>query len=150
MRPIFALFIGLLFGAGLCLSGMTSPAKVQGFLDISGAWDPSLAFVMAGAIGIGLVFFRLARRRLPAPSHRIDPALVGGSVVFGVGWGLVGYCPGPALTAIASLDPKALTFAAAMLAGTALQRFVASLRVPAGGLAAATPDDAAAANACGA
>ena len=148
MRPLFALFIGLLFGAGLALSGMTSPAKVQGFLDISGAWDPSLAFVMAGAIGIGLVLFRVARRRLPPPSHRIDPALVGGSVLFGVGWGLVGYCPGPALTALGSLDPKALTFVAAMLAGTVLQRFVASLRVPAGGLGRPAGD--ATANACGA
>ncbi len=150
MRPLFALFIGLLFGAGLALSGMTSPAKVQGFLDITGAWDPSLAFVMAGAIGIGLVLFRIARRRLPPPSHRVDPALIGGSVLFGIGWGLVGYCPGPALTALGSLDPKALTFVAAMLAGTVLQRVVASLRDQARGLARPTGEQAAAANACGA
>lgn len=127
MRPLFSLAIGLVFGIGLCLSGMTAPAKVQGFLDVAGAWDPSLAFVMAGAIGIGLVLFRIARRRLAPPSHRVDAALVAGSLLFGVGWGLVGYCPGPALAALGSLDPKALTFVAAMLAGTGLQRVVTSV-----------------------
>lgn len=128
MRPIFSLAIGLLFGVGLCVAGMTSPAKVQGFLDVAGTWDPSLALVMAGAIGVGLVLFRIARRRLPGPSHRVDAALVVGSLLFGAGWGLVGYCPGPALAALSSLDPKALTFVAAMLAGTGLHRLVGSLR----------------------
>ena len=150
MRPLFALAIGLLFGAGLCLSGMTAPAKVQGFLDIAGAWDPSLAFVMAGAIGVGLFLFRVARRRLPPPSHRVDVALVVGSLLFGVGWGLVGYCPGPALAAIGSLDPKALAFVAAMIAGTGLQRLVASLRLSAAGFVATDVDRSVTAEACGA
>lgn len=129
MRPLFSLAVGFLFGIGLCLSGMTLPSKVIGFLDFTGAWDPSLAFVMAGAIGVGFFFFRRARSRLAPPSTRIDPALVGGSVLFGIGWGLVGYCPGPALAAIASGEPKALTFVAAMIAGTVLERIVASPRL---------------------
>ncbi|MER2604387.1 MAG: DUF6691 family protein [Siculibacillus sp.] len=130
MRPLFSLFVGLVFGLGLVLSGMTRPGKVIGFLDFTGAWDPSLAFVMAGAIGIGFFLFRVAARRLAPPSHRVDPGLITGSVLFGVGWGLVGYCPGPALAAIASGEPKAFAFVAAMIAGTALQRFVTSLRDP--------------------
>lgn len=128
MKPIFALFVGLAFGLGLCLSGMTMPAKVLGFLDFGGAWDPSLAFVMGGAIAVGVVLFRLARHRLAPVSTRIDRRLVGGSLLFGVGWGLVGYCPGPALTAIGSLDPKALAFVAAMIAGVGLHRVSGRLR----------------------
>ena len=128
MRPLSALLIGLTFGIGLCLSGMTLPSKVIGFLDVGGAWDPSLAFVMGGAIAVGLVLFRLARPRLAPPSSRIDRDLVAGSVLFGVGWGLVGYCPGPALVALASLEPKALVFVAAMIAGTCLKRLVAGWR----------------------
>ena len=128
MRSLSALLIGLTFGLGLCLSGMTLPSKVIGFLDVGGAWDPSLAFVMGGAIAVGLVLFRLAAPRLGPPSHKVDPALVSGSLIFGVGWGLVGYCPGPALAAIASLEPKALAFVAAMVAGTVLHRVVAGLR----------------------
>ena len=127
MHPIFALLIGLVFGLGLCLSGMTAPTKVLGFLDVGGAWDPSLAFVMAGAIGVGFFFFRAARTRLAPPSHRLDPALVVGSALFGAGWGLVGFCPGPALAALAWGEPKALAFVAAMVAGTLLQRLLATL-----------------------
>jgi uncharacterized membrane protein YedE/YeeE len=128
MKPVTALLVGLVFGIGLCLSGMTLPAKVTGFLDLAGAWDPSLAFVMAGAIGVGFFGFRRARARLAPPSHRLDASLVAGSVLFGIGWGLVGYCPGPALAALASLKAEAWVFVAAMLVGTVLHRIVAALR----------------------
>lgn len=128
MNPIFALLVGLAFGLGLCLSGMTMPSKVLGFLDLGGAWDPSLAFVMGGAIAVGVVLFSLARHRLAPVSTRIDRRLVGGSLLFGVGWGLVGYCPGPALAAIGSLDPKALAFVAAMIAGAGLHRLSGRIR----------------------
>lgn len=128
MRPLSALLTGLVFGLGLCLSGMTQPSKVLGFLDVSGAWDPSLAFVMGGAIAVGVVLFRLARHRLSPVATAIDPALVTGSALFGIGWGLVGYCPGPALAALGSLEPKALAFVAAMIAGTLLHRLVGTIR----------------------
>lgn len=128
MRPIFSLLVGLVFGIGLCLSGMTQPSKVVGFLDVAGPWDPSLAFVMGGAIGVGFFLFRLAKARLAPPATRIDPPLVGGSLLFGVGWGLVGFCPGPALVALASAEPKALAFVAAMVAGTLLKRLVDAVR----------------------
>lgn len=120
---------GLLFGLGLLLSGMVWPAKVQGFLDVLGPWDPSLALVMAGAIAVGLPAFALAGRRresfagqaLPPPAAaRIDGRLVGGSLVFGIGWGLVGVCPGPSLVLLGLGDAKAAGFVAAMVAGMAL------------------------------
>jgi uncharacterized membrane protein YedE/YeeE len=129
MQILMALITGLLFGLGLILSGMTNPAKVTGFLDLAGHWDPSLAFVMGGAIGVGLVAFRLAGKRtsslLGAPMRLpaaglIDRRLVLGSLAFGVGWGLAGYCPGPALASLASGGSKPLIFAAAMLAGMAI------------------------------
>lgn len=120
---------GLLFGLGLIVSGMVQPAKVLGFLDLAGAWDPSLALVMAGAIAIGLPAFTLARRRretflglqmqLPV-STVIDRRLAGGSLLFGIGWGLAGLCPGPALVVAGMGDVKALAFVGAMLAGMAL------------------------------
>jgi len=126
MRLVTAWLAGLVFGCGLILSGMASPAKVLGFLDIAGAWDPSLALVMAGAIAVGLVAFAWAARRpvtllgdamaLPAV-RRIDRRLVGGSLLFGVGWGLAGFCPGPALVALGMGLPKAAVFVVAMLAG---------------------------------
>jgi uncharacterized membrane protein YedE/YeeE len=122
---------GLVFGLGLVVSGMSNPAKVLGFLDLAGAWDPSLALVMGGAIAVGAVGFAFARRRaasllglpmrLPA-TDVIDRRLVVGSVVFGVGWGLAGFCPGPALVAVATGSIDALVFVAAMLAGMALYR----------------------------
>ena len=119
MRPLFSLFVGLVFGLGLVLSGMTRPGKVIGFLDFTGAWDPSLAFVMAGAIGIGFFLFRVAARRLAPPSHRVDPGLITGSVLFGVGWGIAGFCPGPAIVALGSGWGDAGIFVAAMLVGMA-------------------------------
>ncbi|MCE4555352.1 DUF6691 family protein [Roseateles cellulosilyticus] len=126
MPVLTALLAGLVFGLGLILSGMASPAKVMGFLDLAGAWDPSLALVMVGAIAIGLVAFALARRRkatllgatlqLPTATA-IDRRLVVGSLLFGVGWGLAGFCPGPALVALGMGELKAVVFVAAMLAG---------------------------------
>jgi uncharacterized membrane protein YedE/YeeE len=120
---------GLLFGAGLLVSGMANPAKVLGFLDVLGAWDPSLAFVMAGAVAVGLVGFGLASRKtksalglpmnLPARGS-IDRRLLAGAAIFGVGWGLVGFCPGPALVALATGSPKAILFVVSMLVGMAL------------------------------
>jgi uncharacterized protein len=118
--------VGLLFGIGLILSGMTDPGKVIGFLDLFGAWDPSLALVMGGAILVGAVAFALAKRRtttflggalrLPS-SDAIDRPLVLGSLLFGAGWGLAGFCPGPALVSLGAGQPKAAVFVLAMLAG---------------------------------
>jgi len=121
-----ALFAGLVFGLGLIVSGMANPAKVLGFLDLAGPWDPSLAFVMAGAIAVGFLAFLIARKmqrsllgaemKLPAPG-RTDRRLVAGSVLFGMGWGLAGFCPGPGLVALGMGEPKAVVFVLAMLAG---------------------------------
>ncbi len=128
-----ALAAGALFGLGLGVSGMTLPAKVKGFLDVAGSWDPTLAMVMVGAIGVHFVLFRLIlRRRAPlfdtrfdVPTRRdIDLRLVGGAMLFGVGWGLSGQCPGPALTNLATGAPTALVFVAAMAAGMVIQRLV--------------------------
>ncbi|MEX3634620.1 DUF6691 family protein [Paraburkholderia sp. BR14320] len=126
MAIFTALLAGLLFGLGLMVSGMSNPAKVLGFLDIAGRWDPSLAFVMVGAIVVASLAFFVARRRkrsllglpvqLPA-STTITPRLVLGSAVFGIGWGLAGFCPGPALVALGAGYPKAIGFVAAMVAG---------------------------------
>ena len=121
-----SLLAGLVFGLGLIVSGMADPAKVLGFLDLGGAWDPSLAFVMAGAIGVGALAFATARKRtvsflgsamkLPMSSD-IDGQLVIGSVVFGIGWGIAGFCPGPGLVALGMGEFKALVFVLAMLLG---------------------------------
>jgi hypothetical protein len=141
MRNIVALAVGLIFGVGLCLSGMTEPAKVLGFLDLAGAWDPSLAFVMGGAVAVGLVAFAVAKRRRVAlngepmqlPSLRvIDPSLVVGSLIFGVGWGLAGICPGPGIVDVGFLNPRAVVFVAAMAVGMLAYRLV-GLRLPARG-----------------
>ena len=129
MGAFIGAITGLLFGLGLIVSGMVQPAKVLGFLDLAGAWDPSLALVMAGAIAVGLPAFTLARRRretflglqMQLPQSRvIDRRLVGGSLLFGIGWGLAGLCPGPALVVAGLGEVKALGFVAAMLAGMAL------------------------------
>lgn len=118
--------VGLVFGLGLIVSGMTDPGKVLGFLDLFGAWDPSLALVMGGAILVGVFAFALARKRtrtflggaLHLPTSRdIDKRLVVGGLAFGVGWGLAGFCPGPALVSLGMGEPKAAVFVAAMLAG---------------------------------
>ena len=129
MNALAAFAAGLVFGLGLIVSGMTNPPKVIGFLDIAGAWDPSLAFVMAGAIAVGFLAFAVARKRtttflggaLQLPQARdIDTRLVGGAIVFGIGWGLAGFCPGPALVAFGGGQDKAAVFVVAMLAGMLL------------------------------
>jgi uncharacterized protein len=121
-KVLIAACAGLLFGLGLVLSGMASPVKVLGFLDLAGAWDPTLAFVMAGAIAVGVPAFAWARRAKVQMPHAtgIDRRLVVGSLLFGIGWGLVGLCPGPALVVLGLGDAKALGFVAAMLAGMGL------------------------------
>ena len=126
MQILMAFVTGTIFGIGLILSGMTDPSKVIGFLDLAGHWDPSLAFVMGGAILVGAIAFQFARgreksllgdeMRLPTPSQ-VDRRLVLGSLAFGTGWGLAGYCPGPALVSIAQGGAQPLIFVAAMLAG---------------------------------
>lgn len=126
LQIVMALLAGLVFGIGLILAGMTDPSKVIGFLDLAGAWDPSLAFVMGGAILVGLVAFRFAGKRqksllggamrLPTATQ-IDRRLLLGGLAFGVGWGLAGYCPGPALASLASGAAEPLIFTVAMLAG---------------------------------
>lgn len=129
MLTFTSLLAGLVFGLGLIVSGMANPAKVLGFLDLAGAWDPSLALVMVGAIGVGVVAFFAARQRtvsllgakMKLPTARqIDRRLVSGSVLFGIGWGVAGFCPGPALVALGMGEVKALLFVVAMLAGMGL------------------------------
>ena len=123
---------GLIFGIGLIFAGMTDPSKVIGFLDVAGSWDPSLAFVMGGAILVGVIAFRFARKRtvnllggvLTLPDqHDIDKRLVIGSLVFGVGWGMAGFCPGPAVTSLGTGNIKAVVFVVAMIAGMLLFEF---------------------------
>ena len=133
MSLLVAMMSGLLFGVGLMVSGMANPAKVLGFLDLAGRWDPSLALVMAGAIAVGAIAFLFAKRRkksllglpmqIPA-SANVTLRLVLGSAVFGVGWGLAGFCPGPALVALGAGLPKAWGFVAAMLAGMGAFEFI--------------------------
>ncbi|MDX1801914.1 MAG: YeeE/YedE family protein [Marinobacter sp.] len=117
---------GLVFGLGLILSGMANPEKVLGFLDLAGNWDPSLALVMAGAIAVGLVAFRFAGKRtqsilgldMKLPTNRqLDKRLIIGSLIFGAGWGIAGFCPGPGLVAMGAGEVKALVFVIAMIAG---------------------------------
>ena len=126
MNAAFAFFSGLIFGIGLIVAGMANPAKVLGFLDLAGMWDPSLALVMAGAIAVGSVAFQLAKRRtlsllglsLQLPDARqIDRRLIVGSVVFGIGWGLAGICPGPGLVLLGSGELLGVVFVIAMLLG---------------------------------
>lgn len=125
----FAFLSGLVFGIGLLVSGMANPEKVLNFLDITGHWDPSLMLVMIGAIAVGLVSFSIAKKRtlsflglgikLPT-ANKVDTRLIGGSLLFGMGWGLAGFCPGPALVALGSGEFKGLVFVLAMIAGMLL------------------------------
>ncbi len=132
-KLVAALAAGLVFGIGLALSDMINPARVLAFLDIFGAWDPTLAYVMGGGLAIGLVAFRptLARakplfeKRFALPVRTdIDLRLVGGASLFGVGWGLVGYCPGPAISSVVFGEPKTFGFLAAMALGMVLVRLI--------------------------
>ena len=141
LRPLVALVCGTLFGGGLTLSGMTDPARVLGFLDVLGAWDPALLLVMAGALGVALPAFQWLRRH-PRPlldqqfflpeRTRIDRDLLLGASLFGIGWGIAGWCPGPAIAALGSLQPEVLVFVAAMAAGMALRSWRVRRRVSAG------------------
>jgi uncharacterized membrane protein YedE/YeeE len=141
LEMVSALATGMLFSAGLIVSGMVNPRKVQGFLDLFGRWDPSLALVMAAAVAVGLVGFRWTSGRaqsalgLPMrmPSNRgVDRRLIVGATVFGIGWGLAGFCPGPAVVALAGGSTKAVLFALAMLAGMALFEWMERRRAESG------------------
>lgn len=132
MYTVYSFVAGLIFGLGLIVSGIANPAKVLGFLDVAGKWDPSLPLVMVGAIAVGVVAFAFARKRtatlIGAPMHLpqardIDRRLVLGSLVFGIGWGLVGFCPGPALVVLGQGHVKAFVFVVAMLAGMGIFEF---------------------------
>ncbi|MBW0146311.1 DUF6691 family protein [Marinobacter arenosus] len=135
---IASLLAGLLFGLGLIVSGMANPEKVLGFLDIAGLWDPSLAFVMGGAILVGLGAFAVARRRtlsflgfsmkIPSNTH-IDKRLVIGGLAFGAGWGIAGFCPGPGLVALGAGEIKAVVFVASMVAGMAVFEVIERRRI---------------------
>lgn len=130
MQRMIEFILGLLFGLGLLISGMTDPSKVLGFLDLAGTWDPSLVFVMGGGVMVGVLGFTWAKKRSTSLSGQafqwpdlvhIDRPLVLGSLMFGVGWGLAGFCPGPALVSMAAGHDKALVFVLAMVAGMVLQ-----------------------------
>ena len=137
MFVLTSLLAGLVFGLGLMVSGMANPAKVLGFLDLAGRWDPSLALVMAGAIAVGSVAFLLAKNRtrsllgaemkLPT-AHNVDPRLALGSALFGIGWGIAGFCPGPGLVGLGMGQPKALVFVVAMLLGMVLFEVIGKRR----------------------
>ena len=139
MRLLSAFAIGLIFGIGITISGMINPAKVLNFFDLFGTWDPSLAFVMAGALAVAIPGYRLVLRRpAPAMEHRfqlpdtrvIDRRLVLGSAGFGIGWGIAGFCPGGALPALGTGDPAVFLFLAALIGGLFLARLLQS-RFPA-------------------
>ena len=132
MQALGAFIAGLVFGIGLILSGMTDPSKVIGFLDLAGRWDPSLALVMVGAIIVGMASYAAARKRTTAflggamripAARQIDRRLVLGSIVFGAGWGLAGFCPGPAIVSLGAGQDKAVVYVIAMLAGMAVYEF---------------------------
>ncbi len=134
---IFAFSSGLVFGLGLMLAGMANPAKVLGFLDVAGVWDPSLAFVMAGAILVGVFTFFVAKKRtqsflglpMQLPSNiRIDKRLVIGSALFGIGWGLAGICPGPGIVLLGVGDEKGLLFVSALVLGVLIYRLLERFR----------------------
>lgn len=137
MTYLISLLAGIVFGLGLALSGMTSPAKVLDFLDLAGNWDPSLLFVLGGAVGVTAIVFRwILRRNKPLFSDQfflplaknIDGKLIVGALIFGIGWGISGYCPGPAIASLASPNWETWIFLPAMLAGILLQRLLAGSR----------------------
>lgn len=139
MNAVSAFVAGLLLGMGLIISGMTDPSKIIGFLDLAGKWDPSIAFAIGGAVLVAFVAFRFARKLtvsfLGAPMHlpaarQVDRQLILGSLAFGVGWGLAGYCPGPAVVALGAGQDKAVVFVIAMIAGMALYEAVDRLLHP--------------------
>ena len=140
MRLLAALAAGALFGLGLIVSDMVNPARVLGFLDVAGAWDPTLAFVIGGALLPMAFAWRIAGRS-PAPvcggtfpgqpSGIVDRRLIGGSALFGLGWGVVGFCPGPALTALATGNQAALIFTAAMMAAIIAHNLTLARALPA-------------------
>ncbi len=135
----FSLISGLIFGVGLLVSGMSNPAKVLGFLDITGNWDPSLLFVMVGAISVGFLAFHFAKKmptcvcgtQMKIPSKKqIDTKLIIGSALFGIGWGLVGLCPGPAIVQLGMGTIKAIVFVVSMMVGMLLNQLVMRWRQP--------------------
>lgn len=140
MQRLSEFLVGLIFGVGLILSGMTDPGKVIGFLDLFGQWDPSLAFVMGGAILVGVFAFAVAKKRttsmlggamqLPTARH-VDKRLIIGSLAFGAGWGLAGFCPGPALVSLGAGEIKAAVFVLAMLIGMLAFEVAERLKAPA-------------------
>jgi len=144
MRLLSAFIVGIVFGAGIAISGMINPAKVLNFFDVAGTWDPSLIFVMAGALVTTFVGYRLVLRRdapvieerFQLPTARdIDARLVGGSAVFGVGWGIAGFCPGAAVPALGSGKWEVVLFVAALLAGLWVARAIQDRQTGKGALA---------------
>ena len=136
MKIIFALFTGLVFGVGISLSGMIDPAKVVNFFDIAGTWDPSLIFVMGGGLVVSFIGYRLVRRRKAPlfggqfdkhPGTLIDKKLIGGSALFGIGWGIAGFCPGAAIPALATGKWEVALFIIAMFIGFYARRFVSGM-----------------------
>ena len=137
MRNLAALLIGAVFGTGIAISGMVNPAKVQNFFDFLGTWDPSLAFVMGGALFVTFVGYRLVLKR-PAPTFdtsfhlptksKLDLPLLAGAATFGIGWGITGFCPGGSIPALGLFEPSALIFIAAMVVGIALARIAGNVR----------------------
>lgn len=133
MRNLLTFLVGILFGTGISLSGMANPAKVINFFDIAGSWDPSLAFVMGGAVIVTFIGYRLVLRR-PAPvyeptfdipqNRKLDGRLLTGAGIFGVGWGIAGFCPGGALPALGTLNTNVIVFVAALIAGMLLTRMM--------------------------
>lgn len=149
LQSLVSLVAGILFGAGLVVGGMTDPGKVIGFLDLAGQWDPSLAFVMGAALCVTLPVFQFVIRRRSRPvlgsrfflptKTDLDPQLIGGSVLFGIGWGVAGLCPGPAIANLVSGTPEVLAFVVAMVTGMWLRDRVAAI----GAGSASTPNRAA-------
>jgi len=137
-RSLIPIISGLIFGAGLALSGMTNPMRVQGFLDVAGRWDPTLAFVMGGALSVTILgpfalrpFKALASvSAVKGPQAPVDASLVAGSALFGIGWGAAGFCPGPSIANLATGDPRVLLFVAAMAAGILLHRVYIGITTP--------------------